>query len=167
MGNYILSNCSWHFHIQENNCSFCTWVYGFLLLNYQQRFDSDVSINLMLSMNFVLYDINSVVLLPPLSIFTTFFVRMEKVWYFSLFSAIQSTWPWNSFASSLMTKWKSNIEPLWKTASISLDTSMCRTSIFFSIVTMVFNFSIVFIIKTFFYEIFSIKITYFCIFACF
>ena len=38
------------------------------------RFDSDVDINLMQSMNFILYDINLLVLLPSLLIFTNSFL---------------------------------------------------------------------------------------------
>ena len=48
------------------------------------RFDSDVTINLMLSMSFISCDINSVVLLPSLSIFI-FFIN-----FFSLVFGIQS-----------------------------------------------------------------------------
>ena len=48
------------------------------------RFDSDVTINLMLSMSFISCDINSVVLLPSLSIFV-FFIN-----FFSLVFGIQS-----------------------------------------------------------------------------
>ena len=43
------------------------------LLKLSTRFDSDVAINLMLSKNFTLHDINSVVLLLCLMIFTPFF----------------------------------------------------------------------------------------------
>ena len=64
------------------------WIPPFKL---STRFDSDVAINPILFMNFILYDINSVVLLLFLPIFTTsFFIGMGKVLYFSLFSAIQS-----------------------------------------------------------------------------
>ena len=55
------------------------------LLKLSTRFDSDVAINLMLSKNFTLHDINSVVLLLCLMIFTPFFIEMEKVLHFSLF----------------------------------------------------------------------------------
>ena len=55
------------------------------LLKLSTRFDRDVAINLMLSKNFILHDINSVVLLPFLMIFTPFFIEMEKVLHFSLF----------------------------------------------------------------------------------
>ena len=48
------------------------------------RFDSDVTINLMLSMSFISCDINSVVLLPSLSI-SVFFIN-----FFSLVFGIQS-----------------------------------------------------------------------------
>ena len=48
------------------------------------RFDSDVTINLMLSMSFISCDINSVVLLPSLSIF------IFCINFFLLFSGIQS-----------------------------------------------------------------------------
>ena len=45
-----------------------------ILVKLSARFDSDVDISLMLSMNFILYDINLVVLLPSLSIFTNSFL---------------------------------------------------------------------------------------------
>ena len=92
------------------------------LLKLSTRFDSDVAINLMLSKNFTLHDINSVVLLLCLMIFTPFFIEMEKVLHFSLFFAIQSNWPSNSLFDSLMIKWKAYFEPLWKTTWISLGT---------------------------------------------
>ena len=76
------------------------WIPPFKL---STRFDSDVAINPILFMNFILYDINSVVLLLFLPIFTTsFFIGMGKVLYFSLFSAIQSNWSSNSFADDQM-----------------------------------------------------------------
>ena len=92
------------------------------LLKLSTRFDRDVAINLMLSKNFILHDINSVVLLPYLMIFTPFFIEMEKVLHFSLFFAMQSNWPLNSLFDSLMIKWKAYFEPLWKTTWISLGT---------------------------------------------
>ena len=92
------------------------------LLKLSTRFHGDVAINLLLSMNFILHDINSVVLLPCLMIFTPFFIEMEKVLHFSLFFEIQSNWPSNSLFDSLMIKWKAYFEPLWKTTWISLGT---------------------------------------------
>ena len=84
------------------------------LLKLSTRFDSDVAINLMLSKNFTLHDINSVVLLLCLMIFTPFFIEMEKVLHFSLFFAIQSNWPSNSLFDSLMIKWKSILRAVVK-----------------------------------------------------
>ena len=100
---------------------FLTYLLTYLL-KLSTRFHSDVAINLLLSMNFILHDINSVVLLPCLMIFTPFFIEMEKVLYFSLFFEIQSNWPSNSLFDSLMIKWKAYFEPLWKTTWISLGT---------------------------------------------
>ena len=78
------------------------------------KFHSDVAINLMLSMNFILwYKFGGFIAF--FIDFHTFFIEMEKVKYFSLFSAIQSNWPSNSFVNSYF-------EPLWKTTWISLGT---------------------------------------------
>ena len=105
------------------------------------RIDKEVAINLMLSMNFILYYIISAVLFPSLSIFTFFFIRTDKYYfhYFSLFSPIHSNLPSKSFVNSLIMKWKTYFEPLWKTTGISLDTlnfklqMLCATPIYFPV----------------------------------
>ena len=61
------------------------------------RLDSEVDINLKLSMNFNLY----IITLPFLS---SFLIGKEKVTYFSVFSPIQLKLPLNSFANCLIMK---------------------------------------------------------------
>ena len=76
------------------------------------RLDSEVDINLKLSINFSLY-----VIVLPLS--SSFLIGTEKVIYFSVFSPKHSNWPSNSFANCLIIKWLSYVEPLWNTTGIS------------------------------------------------
>ena len=61
------------------------------------RVDNDLHINLKLSINFILYAIDS-----PLS--SCFLIGTEKVIYFSVFSPKHSNCPSNSFVSSFIIK---------------------------------------------------------------
>ena len=63
-------------------------------------------------MNFSLY-----VIVLPLSSFLL--IGTEKVIYFSVFSPKDWSWPSNSFASLLVMKWQSYVEPLWNTFGVS------------------------------------------------
>ena len=62
------------------------------------RLDSEVDINLKLSINFSLYVI--VLLLS-----SSFLIGTEKVIYFSVFSPKHSNWPSNSSANCSIKKW--------------------------------------------------------------
>ena len=77
------------------------------------RLDSEVDINLKLSINFSLYEI--ILLLS-----SSFLIGTEKVIYFFVFSPKNSNWPSNSFAN-LIIKWLSYVEPLWHTTGIYFD----------------------------------------------
>ena len=76
------------------------------------RLDSEININLKLSINFSLYVIVSV-------LSSSFLIGTEKVIYFSLFSPKHSNWPTNSFAKCFIKKWLSYVEPLWNTTGVS------------------------------------------------
>ena len=65
---------------------------------YLTSFDSDVDINIKLSINFILYLIDL-----PLS--SSSLTGTEKVIYFPVLSPKHSNWLLNSFASLLITKW--------------------------------------------------------------
>ena len=129
------------------------------------RFNNEVAINLILSMNFTLYGMILVVLFPSLSI-NFFFIGMEKVLYFSLFSPIHSNWPSNAFASSLIMKWKSYFDPLWKLQDLSknvefqIKNAMCCFHIFSCIIAMISNLSILYIVRGFFKESYSTNVAF-------
>ena len=69
------------------------------------RFDHELALNLALSVNLIFYVVAPTTSLHSLPIFLiSFFIRTEKVLYFSLFSPILSDGPANSFANSSMMK---------------------------------------------------------------
>ena len=49
---------------------------------------------------------------------SSFLIGTEKVIYFSVFSPKYLNWPSNSFASCLIMKWKSYVEPTWNTTGV-------------------------------------------------
>ena len=101
-----------------------------------------------------------------LSILTnSFFTGVETVFYFSLFSVIQSNQS-NSFASPLMITLKSYFGPFWETAGIPLGTLNFKMQILFScIVTIVSNFSIVCSVRRPLKESYSANIAFICFFV--
>ena len=76
-----------------------------LAAKLSRRLDYELDMNLKLSINFILYDISTILSLSSLSIFLICYLTgTEKVMYFFVFSPKHSNCPLNSSASSLIIK---------------------------------------------------------------
>ena len=73
--------------------------------NLSTRLDSEVDINLKLSIKFSLY-------VTVLLLSSSFLIGTEKVIYFSVFSSKHSSWGSSSFSNCLIIKWLSYVKPL-------------------------------------------------------
>ena len=136
--NYILSSSLLHSRKQPQVLHFILWISPVKL---STRFDSEVVTevvaDLMLSISFILHVIIAFIKFRSLLIFTTSFSLGQKRSYtFHYFFQIHSNWPSNSFANSLIMKWKLYFDSLWQTTVISLDTlsfklqMLCATPIY-------------------------------------
>ena len=137
------------------------WIRSMIL---STSFDGEVAINFILSINFILQDIVSTLSLPSLSIFiTSFFIGTENFLNFLLF-----------FTFLFFTYFFKLICQLFDYKMIILfPVAMENFRYLFGpmkyscIMAVVPNFSMIYIFKEFFYEVFPVNITYFCIFMWF